>query len=141
YVSVEHLLMALLAEGPATAAGRLLQADGVTRDAFLQALTTIRGNQRVTSAMPESAYEALAKYGRDLVAEAASGKLDPVIGRDAEIRRVIQILSRRTCGTRRSSASTWAPWSPAPSTAASSRNGSRPSSPRSGPPPDASCCS
>ena len=96
YVSVEHLLMALLAEGPATAAGRLLQADGVTRDGFLQALTTIRGNQRVTSAMPESAYEALAKYGRDLVAEAASGRLDPVIGRDAEIRRVIQILSRKT---------------------------------------------
>ena len=96
YVSVEHLLMALLAEGPATAAGRLLQADGVTRDGFLQALTTIRGNQRVTSAMPESAYEALAKYGRDLVAEAAGGKLDPVIGRDAEIRRVIQILSRKT---------------------------------------------
>ena len=96
YVSVEHLLMALLAEGPATAAGRLLQADGVTRDGFLQALTTIRGNQRVTSAMPESAYEALAKYGRDLVAEAAGGRLDPVIGRDAEIRRVIQILSRKT---------------------------------------------
>jgi ATP-dependent Clp protease ATP-binding subunit ClpB len=96
YVSVEHLLMALLAEGPATAAGRLLQADGVTRDGFLQALTAIRGNQRVTSALPESAYEALAKYGRDLVAEAASGKLDPVIGRDAEIRRVVQILSRKT---------------------------------------------
>ncbi len=96
YVSVEHLLLALLAEGPATAAGRLLQAEGVTRDGFLQALTTIRGNQRVTSAIPESAYEALAKYGRDLVAEAASGKLDPVIGRDAEIRRVIQILSRKT---------------------------------------------
>jgi ATP-dependent Clp protease ATP-binding subunit ClpB len=96
YVSVEHLLMALLAEGPATPAGRLLQQEGVTRDGFLQALTAIRGNQRVTSAMPESAYEALAKYGRDLVAEAASGKLDPVIGRDAEIRRVIQILSRKT---------------------------------------------
>jgi ATP-dependent Clp protease ATP-binding subunit ClpB len=96
YVSVEHLLMALLAEGAATAAGRLLQQEGVTRDGFLQALTTIRGNQRVTSAMPESAYEALAKYGRDLVAEAASGRLDPVIGRDAEIRRVIQILSRKT---------------------------------------------
>ena len=78
YVSVEHLLMALLAESPATAAGRLLQAEGVTRDVFLQALTTIRGNQRVTSAMPESAYEALAKYGRDLVAEAASGKLDQI---------------------------------------------------------------
>jgi ATP-dependent Clp protease ATP-binding subunit ClpB len=96
YVSVEHLLMALLAEDTATAAGRLLQQEGVTRDGFLQALTTIRGNQRVTSAMPESAYEALAKYGRDLVAEAASGELDPVIGRDAEIRRVIQILSRKT---------------------------------------------
>ncbi len=96
YVSVEHLLMALLAEGPATAAGRLLQANGVTEDGFLRALTAIRGNQRVTSALPESAYEALAKYGRDLVAEAASGKLDPVIGRDAEIRRVIQILSRKT---------------------------------------------
>jgi len=96
YVSVEHLLMALLAEGPATPAGRLLQQEGVTRDGFLQALTTIRGNQRVTSALPESAYEALAKYGRDLVADAASGKLDPVIGRDAEIRRVIQILSRKT---------------------------------------------
>jgi ATP-dependent Clp protease ATP-binding subunit ClpB len=96
YVSVEHLLMALLGEGPATTAGRLLQQEGVTRDGFLQALTTIRGNQRVTSAMPESAYEALAKYGRDLVAEAAGGKLDPVIGRDAEIRRVIQILSRKT---------------------------------------------
>src|SRR6202012_5986197 len=82
---VEHLLIALLAEGPATASGRLLQADGVTRDGFLQALTTIRGNQRVTSAMPESAYEALAKYRRDLVAEAAGGKLYPVIGRDAEI--------------------------------------------------------
>jgi ATP-dependent Clp protease ATP-binding subunit ClpB len=96
YVSVEHLLLALLAEGPATAAGRLLQADGLTRDAFLQGLTKIRGSQRVTSAMPEGAYEALAKYGRDLVAEAASGRLDPVIGRDAEIRRVIQILSRKT---------------------------------------------
>jgi ATP-dependent Clp protease ATP-binding subunit ClpB len=96
YVSVEHLLMALLAEGPGTAAGRLLQQEGVTRDGFLQALTTIRGNQRVTSAMPESAYEALAKYGRDLVADAARGALDPVIGRDAEIRRVIQILSRKT---------------------------------------------
>ena len=68
----------------------------MTRDGFLQALTKIRGNQRVTSAMPEVAYEALTKYGRDLVAEAASGKLDPVIGRDAEIRRVIQILSRKT---------------------------------------------
>ena len=96
YVSVEHLLLALLAEGPATPAGRLLQQEGVTRDRFLEALTKIRGNQRVTSAMPEVAYEALAKYGTDLVAAAASGRLDPVIGRDAEIRRVIQILSRKT---------------------------------------------
>ncbi|HEY2129445.1 MAG TPA: ATP-dependent chaperone ClpB [Streptosporangiaceae bacterium] len=96
YVSVEHLLLVLLAEGPATPAGRLLQQEGVTRDRFLAALTKIRGNQLVTSAMPEVAYEALAKYGTDLVAAAASGRLDPVIGRDAEIRRVIQILSRKT---------------------------------------------
>ncbi|HEY2693634.1 MAG TPA: ATP-dependent chaperone ClpB [Streptosporangiaceae bacterium] len=96
YVSVEHLVMALLEEGPQTASGRLLHDQGLTRDAFLQALTKIRGNQRVTSAMPEVAYEALAKYGRDLVADASSGRLDPVIGRDSEIRRVIQILSRRT---------------------------------------------
>ena len=68
----------------------------MTRESFLEALTRIRGNQRVTSAMPEVAYEALAKYGTDLVADAASGRLDPVIGRDAEIRRVIQILSRKT---------------------------------------------
>ncbi len=96
YVSVEHLVMALLDEGSATAAGRLLQADGLTRDGFLQALTRIRGNQRVRSAMPETAYEALDKYGTDLVADAAAGRLDPVIGRDAEIRRVIQVLSRKT---------------------------------------------
>jgi ATP-dependent Clp protease ATP-binding subunit ClpB len=96
YVSVEHLAAALLEEGPQTASGRLLRDQGLTRDGFLQALTKIRGNQRVTSAMPEVAYEALAKYGRDLVADASSGRLDPVIGRDSEIRRVIQILSRRT---------------------------------------------
>jgi ATP-dependent Clp protease ATP-binding subunit ClpB len=96
YVSVEHLVMALLEEGQDTAAGRLLRQEGLTNDGFLQALARIRGNQRVTSAMPEVAYEALAKYGRDLVADAASGRLDPVIGRDAEIRRVIQILSRKT---------------------------------------------
>jgi ATP-dependent Clp protease ATP-binding subunit ClpB len=96
YVSVEHLVIALLEEGPQTAAGRLLREQGLTRDSFLDALTKIRGNQRVTSAMPEVAYEALAKYGRDLVADASSGRLDPVVGRDSEIRRVIQILSRRT---------------------------------------------
>ena len=96
YVSVEHLIIALLEEGQATAAGRLLSQEGLTRDSFLAALTSMRGNQRVTSAMPEVAYEALAKYGRDLVADAADGRLDPVIGRDGEIRRVIQILSRKT---------------------------------------------
>jgi len=96
YVSVEHLVLALLEEGPQTASGRLLRDQGLTRDGFLQALTKVRGNQRVTSAMPEVAYEALAKYGRDLVSDASSGRLDPVIGRDSEIRRVIQILSRRT---------------------------------------------
>ncbi|WP_326647083.1 ATP-dependent chaperone ClpB [Streptosporangium sp. NBC_01755] len=96
YVSVEHLLIALLEEGSSSSAGRLLHDQGLTRDGFLKALTAVRGNQRVTSAMPEVAYEALEKYGRDLVADALSGKLDPVIGRDAEIRRVVQILSRKT---------------------------------------------
>jgi ATP-dependent Clp protease ATP-binding subunit ClpB len=96
YVSVEHLLIALIDEGTETAAGRLLHHQGLTRDRFLQVLTQIRGHQRVTSAMPEVAYEALEKYGRDLVADAAAGRLDPVIGRDSEIRRVIQILSRKT---------------------------------------------
>ncbi|QQZ19669.1 ATP-dependent chaperone ClpB [Rhodococcus sp. 21391] len=96
YVSVEHLVMALSEEGSASAAGRVLASHGVTRDAFLMALTKVRGNQRVTSATPEGAYEALEKYGRDLVSEGRAGKLDPVIGRDAEIRRVTQILSRKT---------------------------------------------
>ncbi|MFI1618162.1 ATP-dependent chaperone ClpB [Streptomyces lydicus] len=96
YVSVEHLVLALADEGSRTAAGRLLKEHGITKDVFLSALTRIRGNQRVTSATPEAAYEALEKYGRDLVAEARSGKKDPVIGRDAEIRRVTQILSRKT---------------------------------------------
>ncbi|MFL6081803.1 MAG: ATP-dependent chaperone ClpB [Mycobacterium sp.] len=96
YVSVEHLVIALAEEGSASAAGRILASHNVTRDSFLTALTKVRGNQRVTSATPEGAYEALEKYGRDLVAEGRAGKLDPVIGRDAEIRRVIQILSRKT---------------------------------------------
>ncbi|GHH84843.1 chaperone protein ClpB [Streptomyces sulfonofaciens] len=96
YVSVEHLVLALADEGSRTAAGRLLKEYGLTKDAFLNALTRIRGHQRVTSATPEEAYEALEKYGRDLVAEARSGRTDPVVGRDAEIRRVVQILSRKT---------------------------------------------
>jgi ATP-dependent Clp protease ATP-binding subunit ClpB len=96
YVSVEHLLLALVEEGSATAAGRLLKEHGATRDAVLEVLTRVRGNQRVTSAMPEAAYEALEKYGRDLIADARDGRLDPVTGRDAEIRRVIQILSRKS---------------------------------------------
>jgi ATP-dependent Clp protease ATP-binding subunit ClpB len=96
YVSVEHLLLAIADTGASTAAGRLLAEHGVTRDSLLQILTEVRGAQRVTSATPESAYEALEKYGRDLVEEARAGRLDPVIGRDGEIRRVIQILSRKT---------------------------------------------
>jgi ATP-dependent Clp protease ATP-binding subunit ClpB len=92
YVSVEHLVLALLEPG---AAGRVLAAHGVTRETFLKVLTAVRGNQRVTSATPEVAYEALEKYGQDLVAQAREDRLDPVIGRDGEIRRVIQILSRK----------------------------------------------
>ncbi len=96
YVSVEHLALALIEEGSKSAAGRALQKARVSRDAFLSALTTVRGNQRVTSATPEGSYEALEKYGQDLVVDARTGRLDPVIGRDSEIRRVIQILSRKT---------------------------------------------
>jgi ATP-dependent Clp protease ATP-binding subunit ClpB len=96
YVSVEHVLLAMFAGDKSGAARRLLEEQGVGRDALLETLTSVRGSQRVTSANPETAYEALEKYGRDLVAEARRGKMDPVIGRDAEIRRVIQILSRKT---------------------------------------------
>ncbi|SBW18175.1 Chaperone protein ClpB 2 [Candidatus Protofrankia californiensis] len=96
YVSVEHLLLALAEESTSTAAGRRLAEHGITRESFLSALTRVRGHQRVTSTTPEAAYEALEKYGRDLVGQARTGTLDPVIGRDAEIRRVIQILSRKT---------------------------------------------
>ncbi|HBS28161.1 MAG TPA: type VI secretion system ATPase TssH, partial [Phycisphaerales bacterium] len=96
YVSVEHLTLAILKEGERSEAARLLARQGVTRDRFLATLTSVRGNQRVVSANPEATYEALSRYGRDLVKEAASGKLDPVIGRDAEIRRVVRILSRKT---------------------------------------------
>ncbi len=96
YVSVEHLVLALVAEGDRTAAGRLLAKHGVTHDAFLAALSDVRGSQRVQSATPEGTYEALDRYGRDIVRQARAGRLDPVIGRDAEIRRVIRILSRKT---------------------------------------------
>jgi ATP-dependent Clp protease ATP-binding subunit ClpB len=96
YVSVEHLVLGIMAAGTTSAAGRLLREHGLTRERFLEVLTHVRGSQRVTSATPESAYEALEKYGRDLVAEARNGRLEPVIGRDGEIRRVVQILSRKT---------------------------------------------
>ncbi|MEO7270929.1 MAG: ATP-dependent chaperone ClpB [Vicinamibacterales bacterium] len=96
YVSTEHLLVAIAAEGGRSASARLLQARGISKDAILQALTTIRGSQRVTTQNPETTYQALERYGRDLTELARQGKLDPVIGRDEEIRRVIQVLSRRT---------------------------------------------
>ncbi|HET9887084.1 MAG TPA: ATP-dependent chaperone ClpB [bacterium] len=96
YVSVEHLLLAMVDEGKRTASGRILSEAGANRAAILQALTSIRGSHRVTTDTPEQAYQALEKYGMDLVALARSGKLDPVIGRDSEIRSVIRILSRKT---------------------------------------------
>ncbi|RLB28988.1 MAG: type VI secretion system ATPase TssH, partial [Deltaproteobacteria bacterium] len=96
YVSVEHLLLALVEEGSSTPSGKILQEFNLTRDTVLEALSSVRGHQRVTSAEPEGTYEALKKYGRDLVEEARSGKLDPVIGRDTEIRRIIRVLSRKT---------------------------------------------
>jgi len=95
YVSVEHLLLALLGRHGGTAADALKQAN-LTRDALLAALQQIRGAQRVTGQDPEATYQPLEKFGRDLTALAAEGKMDPVIGRDEEIRRVVQILSRRT---------------------------------------------
>jgi ATP-dependent Clp protease ATP-binding subunit ClpB len=94
YLSVEHLLLAML-EGEGGAA-RALRSAGLTRNQVLQALTAIRGAQRVTDQNPEGKYQALEKYGRNLTELAQQGKLDPVIGRDEEIRRVIQVLSRRT---------------------------------------------
>src|SRR5437667_2618964 len=94
YISIEHLLLAMTGDGGAT--GRVFKEFGVTRERLARALQEIRGNQRVTSQNPEATYEALERYGRDLTKLAAQGKLDPVIGRDDEIRRVIQVLSRRT---------------------------------------------
>jgi len=95
YVSTEHILLALASEKRG-AAGEALRASGATRDRIAQALTAVRGSQRVTSQDPESQYRALEKYAIDLTDRARKGKLDPVIGRDEEIRRVIQVLSRRT---------------------------------------------
>jgi ATP-dependent Clp protease ATP-binding subunit ClpB len=96
FISVEHVLLAMTDEGSKTAVGRVLKQFNLSRDRLLQVLTAVRGHQRVTSADPEGTYEALEKYGRDLVKEVHKGKLDPVIGRDGEIRRVIRILSRKT---------------------------------------------
>ncbi|HEY2888790.1 MAG TPA: Clp protease N-terminal domain-containing protein, partial [Candidatus Limnocylindrales bacterium] len=94
YVSTEHLLLGVAEAGGE--AQQLLERHAAGREAILQALQSVRGGQRVTSQNPEGTYAALEKYGRDLTAEARAGKLDPVIGRDDEIRRVIQVLSRRT---------------------------------------------
>ena len=95
YVSVEHLFLALL-RYPSPSMKKLFQEFGITKERFLQALSTVRGNQRVTSDNPEATYDTLNKYGQDLVEKARQQKLDPVIGRDAEIRNVIRILSRKT---------------------------------------------
>jgi len=96
YVSTEHLLLALASEGGRAGAAKLLQGHGVTKDRVFEALTAVRGSQRVTDPNPENKYQALERYGRDLTELARKDKLDPVIGRDEEIRRVIQVLSRRT---------------------------------------------
>ncbi len=96
YVSVEHLVLAMFSEPATTEIGKIFKTLDLRREKFLKALTEVRGNQRVTSANPEATYEALEKYGRDLTRLAAQNKLDPVIGRDMEIRRCIQVLSRRT---------------------------------------------
>ena len=95
YVSVEHLFLAMM-KYPNKAIKELFKEFGITRERFLQALSTVRGNQRVTSDNPEATYDTLAKYGQDLVEKARDQKLDPVIGRDNEIRNVIRILSRKT---------------------------------------------
>ena len=94
YVSIEHVLMAMIED--AGASGKSLRSLGLTREKFMAGLRKVRGHQRVTSATPEGTYQALERYGRDLTQLASQGKVDPVIGRDEEIRRVIQVLSRRT---------------------------------------------
>ncbi len=96
YVSVEHIFGAFIDEGRTSAAGRILAELGASEEKFLEVLNDVRGRARVCSEDPEGTYEALEKYGRDLVAAARAGKLDPVIGRDEEVRRVVRILSRKT---------------------------------------------
>ena len=96
YVSVEHVFLSILDEPASTPVGRVNKQFALDKDKLLSGLSRVRGHQRVTSSNPEGTYDALKKYGRDLVEEARKGKLDPVIGRDSEIRRVIRILSRRT---------------------------------------------
>jgi ATP-dependent Clp protease ATP-binding subunit ClpB len=96
FVSTEHLLLGIVSEPGRAPAARLIQQAGLTRDRVFEALTQVRGSQRVTDQNPEGKYQALERYGRDLTGLARKGKLDPVIGRDEEVRRVIQVLSRRT---------------------------------------------
>ena len=96
YISVEHILLALCDESGNTSIARLFKQFGIRKDRILEVLSQVRGQQRVTSQDPEGTYEALEKYGRDLVEEVRKGKLDPVIGRDDEIRRIIRVLSRKT---------------------------------------------
>ena len=95
YVSVEHLFLSILSN-PSPSMKKIFNEFGITRERFLQALSTVRGNQRVVSDNPEATYDTLNKYGEDLVEKAKNQKLDPVIGRDAEIRNIIRILSRKT---------------------------------------------
>ena len=95
YVSVEHLFLAML-KNPSPSMKKLFQEYGITRERFLQALSTVRGNQRVTTENPEATYDTLEKYGQDIVEKARNQKMDPVIGRDTEIRNVVRILSRKT---------------------------------------------
>ena len=95
YVSVEHLFLSLL-HHPNAGLKEIFREYGITRERFLQALSTVRGNQRVTSDNPEATYDTLEKYGQDLVEKAKNQKLDPVIGRDHEIRNIVRILSRKT---------------------------------------------
>src|SRR5690625_5072405 len=96
YISVEHLFLGIVEVGKPTTLKKLIDSFGLTRPRILDALQKVRGSQRVTSQNPEATYEALEKYGVDLVQQVKAGKIDPVIGRDAEIRRVTRILSRKT---------------------------------------------